>query len=115
MNNNTIKILLTINLEGGALIRQCEETITLDGQNHLKPLLKKKTVKHVPLVQKPCYQQIKLNKEAYEFMTSKDGVLSRFNSYIWATMSKKKRLEEHLKEYCSDLKGTSYSYELLDD
>ena len=94
MNNDTIKILLTINLEGGTLIRQG---------------------KYGPLVQKPCYQQIKLNKEAYEFMTSKDGVLRRFNSYIWATMSKKRRLEEHLKDYCSDLKGTSYSYELLDD
>lgn len=115
MNNNTIKILLTIYLEGGTLIRQGEENIFIQGQNHIKDSSKRKKVVHIPLVKKPCYQQIKLNQDAYNFMTDKENVLSRFNAFIWGKMSKKERLVEHLKDYCSDLKGHSFFYELLDD
>lgn len=64
---------------------------------------------------KPCSQSINMSKEAYEYMTSKDGCPPSVKPYVWAKTSKKLRLEAHLDLVCKALRGTSYTYKVFDD
>lgn len=112
-----VKILLTINLEGGTLVRQeeAEEFVTKvklfkDG----KPLYKNKKVKHFPLKARPSKQVIRMSKEAYKYMTSTEAP-SWFNPKKWAILEKNQRLELHLARVAHDLKGISFKYEILED
>lgn len=64
---------------------------------------------------KSCSQSINMGKEAYDYMTSRDGCPPNVKSFIWAKMNKKSRLEAHLDLVCKALKGTSYTYKVFDD
>lgn len=60
-------------------------------------------------------QTISMCKEAYEYMTSKDGCPHNIKKFIWTTMNKKQRLEAHLDLVCKHLGGISYTYKVFDD
>lgn len=125
--NNSIKILLTINLEGGALTRQSKATITrwshtsrdLYPDKNWAPgegydIVEKGTSKHYDLVGKGALQRVKLTKDAYDSMISDDCPES-IRKNDWMRMSHRQRLEYHLFLYSRDFGGTSFNYSILED
>lgn len=64
---------------------------------------------------KPATQTINMNKEAYEYMISKDSCPPCFKPREWSAMNKKERLEAHLKRIVEHLGGTLYSYQIFGD
>lgn len=125
--NNSIKVLLAINLEGGTLVRKSEPevikyTITkrdLDphkkwrGKDGLE-VVRKGEYKRYPLVAKPATQRINMNVDAYNYMTSSECPYWA-KPKVWAIMSKTQRLEAHLQRVCEHMRGTSFTYEVLED
>lgn len=129
--NNTIKISLTIELEGRTLVRKSEPEIIkysifekglllINGgpkfnkkQNGLT-IVKKGECKHYPLVIKPATQHINMTGEAYKYMISKECPYWE-KSYTWTKMKPKQRLESHLKRICEHYKGKSFTYQILED
>lgn len=127
--NNTIKISLTIELEGSTLIRQSEpEIISFQiRKKDINPLKYKDRknglavvrggkVKHHPLVQKPASQHINLNRDAYDYFIS-DEVPSwmMWKKREWKVMKPTERLETHLRRICEHLGGRSFTYQVLND
>lgn len=127
--NDMIKVLLTINLEGGALARQSNKTqqpILIDWviiERDLDPTRKwgdkegfkvvaKGSTPHYPLESKECKLNIKITEFAYDHMISNECPLWE-KGKVWSKFSRKERLESHLATWCLDKKGLSYSYELL--
>ena len=127
--NNSIKILMTINLESSVLVRQnelecitCSTTKQNESNKKSSNTVNKKTIKdkkdkkvyHRPLVAKLCTQHIKITKSAYKYFIS-DCCPSKKLIRSWGGMTISQRLEWHLQELCSDLRGLSYNYEILED
>lgn len=125
--DNTIKISLTIKLEGSTLVRKSEPEIIKysvtkrDLESNKKwrgkdglEVVRKGTVKHYPLIAKPAFQHINMNVEAYEYMTSNECP-SWAKPKVWAAMSKTQRLEAHLQRTCEHVGGKSFTYEVLED
>lgn len=120
-----IKISVSITLPGGVMLTQAEAKqlekekagtgfditkLKVEDKKGNKDVLSIKTRKY-----KSCSQSINMSKEAYDYMTSRDGCLPNVKSFIWAKMNKKSRLEAHLDLVCKALKGTSYTYKVFDD
>lgn len=125
--NNSIKILLTINLEGGTLIRQSKPTFINWSQTerNINPekkwkegegynIVKKGISKHFPLADKEAIQRIKLTADAYNAMISDDCPQS-IKKGDWMKMSTKDRLDIHMMMYATDLGGSTFSYNILED
>lgn len=64
---------------------------------------------------KPASQSVNICKEAYEYMTSKDGCPPNVKPFIWVKLKPMQRLEAHLKLVCEQLGGSSYTYKVFDD
>lgn len=112
--NNAIKILLTINLEGGTLVRQSNaELIKYERFNDLTDQ-KHETgfKKHYNKVNKDCIQRVKLTVDAYNNMIT--SVPDELNVRTFEKMSILQRVEYHLWQYCKDLGGKSFTYEVLE-
>lgn len=120
-----IKISVSITLPGGVMFTQAEAKqlekekagtgfditkLKVEDKKGNKDVLSIKTRKY-----KSCSQSINMSKEAYDYMTSRDGCPPNVKSFIWAKMNKKSRLEAHLDLVCKALKGTSYTYKVFDD
>ncbi len=125
--NNTIKISLTIILEGSALVRKGEkESIRYSlTQRDLEPnkkwkgedgleVVKKGVHHHNPLIAKPASQHINISLDAFHAMISKECPYWA-KPKDWIRMSEKDRLEAHLQRTCENFMGISYSYEILED
>lgn len=124
--NNEIKILLTINLEGGTLVRKSEPevieyVITKKGFNSFKKgkgkgneVVKRGKFKHYPLVAKPATQYLHINKESYYYMISSECPYW-IKPNIWEKMTTIQRLEAHLKRTSEYLGGKSFTYKVLED
>lgn len=126
--SNITKISLTINLEGSTLVRKSEfevikYTMTtkdtkpskkLRGKDNLKAVIKG-AYKHYPLEAKPASQHINMTEEAYKYMTSNNECPYWSKPKVWNNMSKKERLEAHLKRIVEHLGGTSYTYQVFED
>lgn len=68
---------------------------------------------HLKLLRtKPVKQVTVLSEEAFNYMTGKrtPGFVKQA---VWASLNQKQRLEAHLKRYCHDLGGISYTYSVL--
>lgn len=122
--NNNIKILLTINLEGGSLIRQAEEdfTFTCKKKNltfkKLSPKEGEKLItvkfKHRPLIVKQASKKIKITQEAYDnFISTKCPEFFKIKD--WKKLKENERLNIHLNRICQHNNGINFSYELLND
>lgn len=120
-----IKISVSVTLPGGVMLTQAEAKqlekekagtgfditkLKVEDKKGNKDVLSIKTRKY-----KSCSQSINMSKEAYDYMTSRDGCSPNVKSFIWAKMNKKSRLEAHLDLVCKALKGTSYTYKVFDD
>lgn len=103
--DNTIKILLTISLEGGVLVRQ----------NNIEFIKSEyRLTQHVNKVPKQCVQRIKISNEAYEQFISSECP-SFYSNFMWKKLSPKQKLEVHLSTIAKDLNGLSFTYEILLD
>lgn len=125
--NNTIKISLTIELEGSTLVRQSEPEIIKYSvtKRDLEPskkwkgkdgleVVRKGTFKHYSVIPRPASQHISMNIEVYEYMTSNEcPYWSRPN--VWRKLNEIERLEAHLKRLCEHLGGRSFTYQILND
>ena len=118
-----IKLRLSIDLQGGTLVRQSESEkidyaiFKANYQKGKKPvyeLVKKGYKKHYPLVAKPAKQVINMTETAYYYMIS-DECPSFSHPKKWRELNETQRLEKHLERIVSDLKGKSFTYEVLDD
>lgn len=115
--NNTVKVSLTIRLEGSTLIRKSEpEVIGFQMRKKSKSgyrYVKGETI-HYPLCTKPAMKHIDLSPEAYKYMTSGETPY-RSNSKKWGGLTSKQRLEAHLQRICESCNGKSFSYTILQD
>lgn len=63
----------------------------------------------------PARQTVNISKEAYTYMVGNDSAPSHITHKAWIGMSKKERLQTHLKIIADDLGGTSYTYKVFED
>lgn len=63
---------------------------------------------------KPAGQSLNLSMDAYEYMTGKEAP-SFVKPRDWEKLTRKQRLEAHLKRICEGLGGTSFTYAVLDN
>lgn len=124
---NEIKVSVSIILQGRVLLTQ-EEAETLEKEqpgtgfeNHTQIVTDSKNKKNKHIIhystvkQKTVMQSIKFCKEAYKYMTAKDYCPEWEKMKNWSTMSKKQRLESHIKRLMEHLGGISYSYKIFED
>lgn len=120
------KILLTIELEGGTLIKgeSEERSYTLLKKDlfaslkHTKQgnkVAEKGVYKHTPVYSKPAYQKIKMSYEAYKYMCSPECPKWFKNVKMWRKLTEETRLEHHLSRTCEHFGGKSYTYVIFDD
>jgi hypothetical protein len=116
------KVRLTILVQGAGMVS--EQECSKDSEEVVKPAKKQKAkVQAIQLrPSKTAKQVISICKEAYEYMTSKEGrptlpsVRGKYSNSTWCTkMGKKARLEAHLSLISQSLGGISFSYEILED
>lgn len=132
--NTEPKILLTINLEGGVLLRGerevCKYYLTkkdLFPNQKFKGNTGNKVIKsgkyvHTPLIQSEAKQKITLCKDAYDYMTSLE-IPKWFMPYKqlkvrlkeWSALTPEQRLETHLKRTCEHFGGKSFTYQIIKD
>ena len=132
--NTEPKILLTINLEGGILLRGEPEVrkyyLTkkdlfpnqkFKGTSGNKVIRSGKYI-HTPLHQSEAKQKITLCKDAYDYMTSLE-IPKWFMPYKqlkarlkeWAALTPTQRLEAHLTRTCEHFRGKSFTYQIIED
>lgn len=115
--DNTVKVSLTIQLEGSTLIRKSEpEVIGFQMRKKSKggyQYVKGETI-HYPLCTKPAMKHINLSPEAYKYMTSGETPYWS-NSRKWGGLTSRQRLEAHLQRICESCNGKSFSYTILQD
>lgn len=130
--NTEPKILLTINLEGGVLLRGEPEVkkyyLTkkdlFPGQKFKgdsgKKIIRSGKYTHIPTYQSEAKQCITMCEAAYEYMTSLEvpnwfvpykPLKERFKE--WKRLDEKARLELHLARTCRHFGGKSFTYELI--
>lgn len=63
---------------------------------------------------KPASQSLNLSMDAYECMTGKEAPYF-VKARDWERLTKKQRLEAHLKRICEELGGVSFTYAVLDN
>lgn len=122
--NNQIKILLSIQGIAGRTLRplgkkKVKWTITkkdvdpkYTGKDAMKPL-RKGHFYMSEFEEVPVQQSIKMSYDAYDYFTK--GECPEWFRGPWGTMTKKQRLEVHLKRICEDRGGTSFTYSILED
>ena len=128
------KILLTINLEGGILLKGEPEVrkyyLTkkdLFPSQKFKGDAGKKVIRsgkyiHIPLTQSEAKQKITLCAEAYEYMTGSE-IPNWFIPFkpnkermrAWKALDGKARLELHLARTCRHFGGKSFTYQIIDE
>lgn len=117
MESNKIKILLTIYMEGGTLVRQEKpEFISFNITRNLSNKDKKTesgTRKHYNHIAKDVTRSIKFSVETYNMMLKEPPSKMRYEDFIKLTNTQK--IEKHLWDYCHDLRGKSFTYQIIDD
>lgn len=63
---------------------------------------------------KPASQSLNLSMDAYDYMTGKEAPYF-VKARDWERLTKKQRLEAHLKRIVEELGGVSFTYAVLDN
>lgn len=63
---------------------------------------------------KPAGQSLNLSMDAYDYMTGKEAPYF-VKARDWERLTKKQKLEVHLKRICEELGGVSFTYAVLDN
>ena len=124
--NNEIKVSLSVTLQGSVMLSQEQakalekekvgtgyDTFSMrvegkngDGKKDAKTI----TVKTRKC--KPAGQSLNLSMDAYEYMIGKEAPYF-VKPRDWEKLTKKQRLEAHLKRICEELGGVSFTYAVL--
>jgi len=124
---NEIKVSLSITLQGGVMYSQ-EQAKALEKEkvgtgydtfNVRVESLKdgKKDAETITVKTrkcKPAGQSLNLSMDAYDYMTGKEAPYF-VKARDWERLTKKHRLEAHLKRIVEELGGVSFTYAVLDN
>lgn len=64
---------------------------------------------------KPARQNLHLNTEAYNYMTSNDNPVPKMKVFQWKQLSKNKKVKLHLQVIAESLGGKLESFTILED
>lgn len=126
--NNEIKVSLSVTLQGSVMLSQEQakalekekegagyDTFSMrvedkksDGKEDVQTI----TVKTRKC--KPAGQSLNLSIDAYDYMTGKEAPYF-VKARDWERLTKKQRLEAHLKRIVEELGGVSFTYAVLDN
>ena len=126
--NNEIKVSLSVTLQGSVMLSQeqakalekekegtgydtlnmREEGKKSDGEKDVQTITVK-TRKN-----KPASQSLNLSMDAYNYMVSNEAPYF-VKPRDWERLTKKQRLEAHLKRIVEELGGVSFTYAVLDN
>lgn len=125
--NNEIKVSLSVTLQGSVMLSQEQakalekekvgtgyDTFNVrveslkDGEKDAETI----TVKTRKC--KPAGQSLNLSMDAYDYMTGKEAPYF-VKARDWERLTKKQRLEAHLKRIVEELGGVSFTYAVLDN
>ena len=126
--NNEIKVSLSVTLQGSgmpsqeqakALEKEKEGTgyDTFNMRVEGKKSDGKKDVQTITVKtrkNKPASQSLNLSMDAYDYMTGKEAPYF-VKARDWERLTKKQRLEAHLKRIVEELGGVSFTYTVLDN
>lgn len=125
--NTEPKILLTINLEGGILIKGEPEVrkyyLTkkeLFPKQHFKEDSGNKVIRSgkytvIPVTNSVAKQKITMCRDAYDEFTSPAMPSWYHNPKEWRKMTEIQRLELNLARTCQHFGGKSFTYQIVDD
>lgn len=125
--NNEIKVSLSVTLQGSVILSQ-EQAKALEKEkvgtgydtfNMRVESLKdgKKDAETITVKTrkcKPAGQSLNLSMDAYDYMTGKEAPYF-VEARDWEKLTKKQRLEAHLKRIVEELGGVSFTYAVLDN
>lgn len=125
--NNEIKVSLSITLQGSVMLSQ-EQAKALEEEKvgtgydafsmRVEGLKKGKKDAETITVKtrkcKPAGQSLSLSMDAYEYMIGKEAPYF-VKPRDWERLTKKQRLEAHLKRIVEELGGVSFTYTILDN
>lgn len=126
--NNEIKVSLSVTLQGSVMLSQEQakalekekegtgydtfsmrvESKKSDGEKDVQTI----TVK--TRKSKPASQSLNLSMDAYNYMVSSEAPYF-VKARDWERLTKKQRLEAHLKRIVEELGGVSFTYAVLDN
>lgn len=120
---NESKVNLSITLRGNVMLseQECSKN-PKECYNYHKQVVsdkkgKKETIVFTTRKNRLIRQSINLTKEAYEYMIS-DEVPEWYSTGVpkkWKSLSKKEKLELHLKTICDSLNGESFTYQVFEE
>lgn len=125
--NNEIKVSLSVTLQGSVMLSQEQAkalekekvgtgydtfSMRVEGLKNGKKDAETITVKTRKC--KPAGQSLNLSMDAYEYMIGKEAPYF-VKPRDWEKLTKKQRLEAHLKRICEELGGVSFTYAVLDN
>ena len=126
--NNEIKVSLSVTLQGSVMLSQ-EQAKALEkekegtGYDTFNMRVKgkksdgKKDVQTITVKtrkNKPASQSLNLSMDAYNYMVSNEAPYF-VKPRAWERLTKKQRLEAHLKRIVEELGGVSFTYTVLDN
>lgn len=126
--NNEIKVSLSVTLQGSVMLSQ-EQAKALEKEKEGtgydtfnmrvegKESDGKKDVQTITVKtrkNKPASQSLNLSMDAYDYMTGKEAPYF-VKARDWERLTKKQRLEAHLKRIVEELGGVSFTYTVLDN
>ena len=126
--NNEIKVSLSVTLQGSVMLSQ-EQAKALEKEkagtgydtfNMRVEEVKKNGKKDIKILNvktrkcKPAGQSLNLSMDAYDYMTGKEAPYF-VKAKDWERLTKKQRLEAHLKRIVEGLGGVSYTYTVHDN
>ena len=126
--NNEIKVSLSVTLQGSVMLSQ-EQAKALEKEkagtgydtfNMRVEEVKKNGKKDIKILNvktrkcKPAGQSLNLSMDAYDCMTGKEAPYF-VKAKDWERLTKKQRLEAHLKRIVEGLGGVSYTYTVHDN
>lgn len=124
---NDVKVSLSIILQGGVMYSQEQAkalekekvgtgydtfNMRVEGLKDGKKDAETITVKTRKC--KPAGQSLNLSMDAYDYMTGKEAPYF-VKAKDWERLTKKQRLEAHLKRIVEELGGVSFTYAVLDN
>ena len=125
--NNEIKVSLSVTLQGSVMLSQ-EQAKALEKEKEGtgydtfnmrvegKKSDGKKDVQTITVKtrkNKPASQSLNLSMDAYNYMVSNEAPYF-VKARDWERLTKKQRLEAHLKRIVEELGGVSFTYAVLD-
>lgn len=124
---NDVKVSLSIILQGGVMYSQeqakaLEEEKVGTGYDTFNMRVEglkngKKDAETITVKTRKCKsagQSLNLSMDAYEYMIGKEAPFF-VKPRDWEKLTKKQRLEAHLKRICEELGGVSFTYAVLDN